>query len=865
MRFSKILPRKFSSRLFWMTFIAGIIPIAIFTALLEMYGREFQPQIRQTIRETYDEAWAQNETVMQKTIWTLIEQKALDVANQLDMTLQAYPFMTLQDLQRDKAFRKIAVQRMGQSGYTSLHDSLTGVIRFHKDRFLENKAPKTVKGNFPGMWSIILKSLGKKLVSGYYELSDENGEIKQNLIYIVPLKERTADNVSLSVAVTASVDEFARPIKEALSINKITADYLNRVTDTFFHSMRKLGLLYTGLGLLIISLLASIAGRTFSRSITELREATHQVNKGNFNVSVKPSMSGEVRTLTEDFNRMVNQLAATTVSKKLLEESENRLITANENLQREINIRIVTEKALADEKELLAVTLRSIGDGVITTDASGKIILINDAAEILTGWTRVEAEGQIFADIFHSIDEKSRMPSQDPVRMIIATDKPITFDRTVILISRNGAERAVAISGAPIRVKDNTTLGVVVVFRDITEKRRMEEELLTARKLEAIGTLAGGIAHDFNNLLAVILGNISFAKTLMGPSSKIYKRLTDAEDATIKGKELTYRLLAFSRGGESLKKVTSLQEVIKDSARLTLSGSNIKCVFSFPHDLRQVEIDREQIQQVIHNIVMNAKETMSGGGKIEISADNITLGYGDTIPLPKGDYVIISVEDHGSGIPKENFSRIFDPYFTTKEIGNTKGMGLGLAICYSIVKSHGGLITAESQPGLGTNIHIYLPVCKKELPVVKIGKEKPLTPGGCRVLYVDDENALRNIAGEMLGHLGYAVEFSRDGAEAIEMYSKAIALKKPFDVVIMDLTIPGGIEGADAVRKLRRIDPEAKVIISSGYSNDPTIKDFKKYGVSGAITKPFDVDELVRVIESVLADDPRAYPLSREN
>jgi two-component system cell cycle sensor histidine kinase/response regulator CckA len=447
-------------------------------------------------------------------------------------------------------------------------------------------------------------------------------------------------------------------------------------------------------------------------------------------------------------------------------------------------------------------------------------------------------------------------------QMIITMDKPIHFERTEILISKDGRERIIALSGTPIRDKDLTILGVVIVFRDVTEKRRMEEELLTARKLESVGTLAGGVAHDYNNLLAVILGNISFAKMLTNPSSKIYERLTDAEDATIKGKELTYRLLAFSRGGDSLKKVASLKGIIMDSARLTLSGSNIKCTFSFPDDLRQVEIDEEQIRQVIHNIVINAKETMSRGGKIKIRADNITLGPEDVIPLPEGDYVIISIEDHGGGISEEDLSRIFDPYFTTKEIGNVKGMGLGLAICYSIVQNHGGFMNAKSQPGVGTTISVYLPAHRKKTRTALTEREKLVDIGGCRVLYMDDENALRDIAGEMLSHIGYNVEFARDGAEAIKMYSEAFTSEKPFDIVIMDLTIPGGMGGAEAVQKLHEIDPRVKAIVSSGYTNDPIIKDFKEYNFSGVITKPFDVDELVRVIESVLADGPKTLPSS---
>jgi len=444
---------------------------------------------------------------------------------------------------------------------------------------------------------------------------------------------------------------------------------------------------------------------------------------------------------------------------------------------------------------------------------------------------------------------------EDPVRVITETGKPIDFERIAVLIGRDGTERSIAISGSPIKDKDHTIHGVVIVFRDITEKKKMEEELLRVRKLESIGTLAGGIAHDFNNLLAVILGNISFAKMLTDPSGKIHKRLTDAEEATIKGKELTYRLLAFSKGGESLKRVISLKEIIRDSAGLTLSGSNIKCTFSFPDDLKKVEINEDEIGQVIHNIVQNAKEAMPQGGRIEIRADNIVLGSGETIPLPEGEYVKISVKDHGHGISEEDLSRVFDPYFTTKEIGNVKGMGLGLAICYTTVKNYGGFITAESELNIGTTINVYLPAYKKTAVDKRLAeREQGVTKTGYKVLYMDDENSLRDIAGEILEHVGYNVAFACDGAEAIRMYSEAMVSGKPFDIVIMDLTIPGGMGGAETMKRLYEMDHGVKAVVTSGYADNPIVQDFKKYNFSGMIAKPYNIDELVRVIESVMAD-----------
>ena len=852
MKISGILPTKFSSRLFLITLIAGLIPIIIFAVLIEIYGREFQPEIRNKIKEAYDEEWSHSKAILNKTIGTLIQQKALDVAMQLDLVLQSYPFMTLQDLQKDKAFRKIAVQQVGREGYTALHDSDTGVTRFHKDPKIENRKTKIFKRDFPALWSIIEKSLRGNDAYGYYDWVEPGGEIRQKYLYITPLKQRTADNVRLSVAVTATVDEFTQPVRDAEIIYRRTSDHLSTSIERLLRTFKEMAFLSMGIGILIISFVAFCVGIYFSRAITRLREATQKVNEGDFNVLVKPPMSGEVKTLAEDFNRMVRQLATTTVSRELLQKNEIQLISLNANLQHEITVRKLAEKALATEKEQLSVTLRSIGDGVITADTTGKVVLINQAAEDMTGWSQNEAIGTPLVNIFLSLDEKTRVQSEDPVRQIMEKSEAENLERTNILIDRYGTERIIMLSGAPIRDKDNTIFGVVIVFRDITEKQKMEEELLTIRKLESVGTLAGGIAHDFNNLLAVILGNISFAKTFLDPDDKIYARLTDAEDATLRGKDLTYRLLTFSRGGELLKKVLSLKDIIKDSARLTLSGSNIKCTFKIPDDLKRAEIDEGQIRQVIHNVVMNAKEAMPDGGKITIRAANITLTTDDAIPLPEGDYVMISIEDQGGGIPEEDLPRIFDPYFTKKEMGNTKGMGLGLAICYSIIKNHDGFMVAESNIDKGMTLHIYLPAYREAVYEEQAEQKEVVYDGKLKILYMDDEVALLEIVGQMLDYLGFDAAFARDGAETITLYSEAQTSGQPFDLVIMDLTIPGGMGGKETVQKIHEIDPHAKVIVSSGYAEDPIMHNFKEYGFSGAIAKPYNVQALGEIIKNIM-------------
>jgi PAS domain S-box-containing protein len=703
-------PRKFSSRLFLMTLAAGLVPILIFAALVQKYYREFRPEIRQAIQQAYDEQWSHNEVLLRETVGTLIEQKASDVALQIALTLEGHPYMTLEDLQRDKAFRKIAVQPFGRTGYTALHETNTGIIRFHKLTRLQNRPARTFKRDYPALWAIMRKGYGGKSASGYYGWRESDGEMKQKYICIVPIRQPTADGVYLSVGVTATVDEFTNPIKDAEAVHRKTAEHLGATSEKLFQSFRRLGLLSMGFGIVIISFIAFGVGIYFSRAITRLRKATQKVVEGDFSVSVKPSMSGEVRTLTEDFNRMVRQLSDTTVSKRLLEASEQRLVESNRELQHEIVVRIAAERTLSTEKERLAVTLRSIRDGVITTDRQGNIVLINRAAETLTGWPQAEAGGRGLGEIFRSIDERTKVPSENPVDATIRRGDALGLETTRILISRDGSERIIALSGAPIR-DDNTILGVVIVFRDITRQRKMEEQLLKLRKLESVSTLAGGVAHDFNNLLAVILGNISFAKTLVGPADKVHKRLTEAENATLKGKDLIYRLLAYSREGDSIKKVMPLKEIIEESTDLALSGSQAKAVLLIAEDLCRAEVHKDQIGEVIRTIVTNAGEATPEGGTITVRAENIKLGAYDAVPLPEGNYIRVSIEDQGGGIPEEDLPRIFDPYFTTKEMGNVKGTGLGLAISHSIISNHDGLIAAHSEKGAGTTFQIYLPAC----------------------------------------------------------------------------------------------------------------------------------------------------------
>jgi len=381
----------------------------------------------------------------------------------------------------------------------------------------------------------------------------------------------------------------------------------------------------------------------------------------------------------------------------------------------------------------------------------------------------------------------------------------------------------------------------------IAEKQRIEEELFRTRHLESLGILAGGIAHDFNNLLTAIMGNTSLAKMFTEPDTKIYARLEEVEKASLRARDLTQQLLTFSKGGAPIKKVTSIADIICDSSRFALRGSHARCKFNIMEDLWPVEVDEGQISQVISNLAINADQAMPEGGVVEIRAENVTLLKGQVVTLEPGRYIRLSITDSGIGIPKDHLNKIFTPYFTTKQ----RGSGLGLATSYSIINKHGGLIIVESEIGHGTTFSIYLPASGKDIPEKEIKSMTTITGSG-KILVMDDEEFIRNTAGEMLATVGYTVGYADDGAQAIDLYLRARESGEPYDLIIMDLTIPGGMGGVEAIQKLLEIAPDAKAIVSSGYANGPIMADFKEYGFKGVIAKPYRTDELCKVVQNVI-------------
>ncbi len=399
----------------------------------------------------------------------------------------------------------------------------------------------------------------------------------------------------------------------------------------------------------------------------------------------------------------------------------------------------------------------------------------------------------------------------------------------------------------PLEDQTGRVFKVMGTVQDITERKRMEEELVKVQKLESLGVLAGGIAHDFNNILSSIWGNIDLAKMDIEPGERAFESLDEAVKACHHAADLTARLLTFSKGGTPVKKPAPIAKLVRDAADFALSGSNVRCEFELPDDSLVAEVDEGQIKQVFHNLILNAIQAMPKGGEIRVRAEKVLSITHVELPLKTGDYVRLSIQDHGTGIRKEHLHRIFDPYFTTKQ----KGSGLGLAVAHSIIDKHDGHVRVESEPGEGTTFQIYLPASSAEAVRTKSLRED-IVAGEGRVLVMDDDEMVLSMAGRMLTRLGYDAEFARNGSEAIELYQEASELGTPFDAVILDLTIRGGMGGREVVARLREIHPEVRAIVSSGYSNDPVMADFEAYGFVGVIPKPYEIRSLSEALKQAV-------------
>jgi PAS domain S-box-containing protein len=514
--------------------------------------------------------------------------------------------------------------------------------------------------------------------------------------------------------------------------------------------------------------------------------------------------------------------------------------------------RIKMENLLATIKERLTVTLRSIGEGVISTDQEGFIILINKIAANLTGYSYSGSIGIHISEILHIFDEKTREPVTNLIKDVLNSISLNKIQSPKILMSKDGKEKIIDFTGSPLIDTNDVIIGYVLVFKDITFQRKIEKELIKNKRIESIGMLAGGIAHDFNNILTGILGNISLIKQNTIQDDINFPHIINAEKASLQARDLVRQLLTFSKGGTPIKEVESIREIIKESAKFVLHGSKVGVDYDFSTDLWPVKVDRGQIGQVMHNLVINAVQSIEDKGLITIAIKNEFINETNALSLKGGKYITVSIKDTGCGIPEQNIPNIFDLYFTTKEKGN----GLGLSICYSIIKKHGGTITVNSKEGEGTEFSFYIPAEQKikleEKSAPKNENLDEMIKEKLKILLLEDDVSIQKVLKSMCENLNFEIIVTVDGSETIYEYSKSLNTESPFDFVILDLTIPGGMGGEETIEILTEIDPKIKAIITSGYATGEIMSNYKKFGFTGALTKPFTILDLNDVIYKVL-------------
>jgi len=484
--------------------------------------------------------------------------------------------------------------------------------------------------------------------------------------------------------------------------------------------------------------------------------------------------------------------------------------------------------------------------GYLTLNREGMIQGANLAAAEMLGVTR------------------SALANRQVDRFITPATRPVFVGFLTRVYTSNTRERcevALLVEGkAPLEVELEAIASgsgpeCRVALTDITDRKRSAEDRLILSKLESTGILAGGIAHDFNNLLTALILNLDMAKLLAPADDEQARYLAQAKATAFLARGLTQQLLAFSKGSALNRKAIRLPGVIQDAARLALSGANVQCDFAIASDLWPVLADEGQIGQVLRNLVLNAREAMPAGGLISVRAENVVQRSSEMPELPAGGFVKVSITDRGTGISREDLPRIFDPYFSTKQRGEQKGMGLGLTICHMVLQKHGGAIAVQTVPGKGTTFDLYLPVATT--PAGIDAAAQPRDPRACRKLLVmDDETSVREVFGQTLRSMGHEVELVENGQLAVGAFEMAIHGGSPFDAVFLDLTVRNGMGGWETIEALRQIDPQVKAIVMSGYPDDPIVEEHHRYGFASALVKPFSLEKLREVLAQVLGREP---------
>jgi len=587
------------------------------------------------------------------------------------------------------------------------------------------------------------------------------------------------------------------------------------------NQVRSMAIAWSLAGLSLIALISLLAGHLLTRRLAWIARAAEAVANGDLSARAAVDGQDEVAELGHVFDTMVEKIK-------------------NEHKQQE------------EREQYLSLTLDSIGDAVITTNASGYITRMNPVAENLTQWQGREARGRLLPEIFNIVNAHSRQTVSNPVEKVLATREITGLSNHTILISKQNTEYQIADSAAPIIDRDGEILGVILVFRDVTQQYQVEEALRRSQKMDAIGQLSGGIAHDFNNQLNIVLGYLEFLNDHFSETEKPYKWVQIATRAALRCTDLTRQLLSFSRHHAVKKFVLDLNSVFVELQTMIARSvtPEIEVEYCLQEDLWLTEANKGEFEDVIVNLVINARDAMPQGGKITIKTVNKTIDkdyISSNFEISSGQYAQLILSDTGSGIDKKSLQHIFEPFFTTKPEG--KGTGLGLSMVYGFIKRYEGYINVYSEPGLGTNINIYLPRSKASATIKdRVSQDIELPRGNESVLIVDDETDLLELAETFLSELGYHTQICVNGTQALEI----LKTDRTIDLLFSDVIMPGGINGYELAQQATQLRPKLKVLLTSGFTSKSCVKNGLEKFATHLLSKPYGKTELAQRIRLVL-------------
>ena len=560
-------------------------------------------------------------------------------------------------------------------------------------------------------------------------------------------------------------------------------------------------------------------------------------------------MAGEIEPLEYFENPVVTRDGEERIiawHNAVLRDAEGN-ITTTLSSGADITDRVTATAALHEEKERLAVTLASIGDAVIATDRRGDVTLLNAVAEQLTGWSSDEALGKPLSQIFNVVNELTGEACDSPVERVLATGNIVGLANHTALIARDGQKRAVADSAAPIRSHDGEVIGVVLVFRDITESRRLEEMAQRGQRLETAGTIAGQVAHDFNNLLAPLMSYPELIRDELDADHPALKFVDQIEQAAEQMADINQQLLTLGRRGHYRLTTVNLNDVVKQAVEgVASSDGRIRVELSLDDGLMNIRAGSAQIHRAVLNLVTNAMDAMSDGGCLRMKTENyyVDSPQGMYARVPRGEYAKLTISDTGDGIPTDLLPKVFDPFFTTKQTDKTRGSGLGLSVVHAVVEDHNGFVDYESETGKGTTFYLYFPITRDAA-----GCDEPTTlaGGGEKVLVVDDDQMQREVTSRLLAKLGYTVTVVESGEKAVD-----IIRRERFELVVLDMVMPPGIDGAETYKRALALQPDLRAVIISGYADASRVEEAQGLGAGQFVRKPLTLKSIAVAVRQEL-------------